>query len=163
MKLRQAIEQCAASPDTCVYPADLPRSDYDFRTKLPIHNGAVGSWIALQTAKANLVNAQSSLSSTPQIIFTPSIKIVSGGGIGGGIKATEQRTPNPAYTWAQQKVQQAEKAVQRAMSALDSTQERFQLWIELPSRERCDNEESDVCINNTQLDAIRRSPLSKRE
>jgi hypothetical protein len=62
---------------------------------------------------------------------------------------------NPNYSAAQEKVKKAQNALEQATSALDSTEERFQLWIEAPDRERCNNEEGDVCINNAQLGAIR--------
>jgi len=56
------------------------------------------------------------------------------------------------------KVNQATEAVKQAQLALasaDSTTERFQLWIELPNRERCGNDINDVtCLKNVQLDGL---------
>jgi hypothetical protein len=140
--IRDALSQCAVSPDSCTYPSDAMKTDYTFRSKIPIHNGNVSAWNALQSAKLKLENAKNTLRNTPQIVihsFRNPIMV------------------NPAYTQAKQNVDQATAAVDRAMSALDSTEERFLLWIDRPSRERCNNGEEDVCLDNAQLDEIRRS------
>jgi hypothetical protein len=134
--LRDAIYQCANSPNSCVYPSGLNRADYVFRKEIPVQNGSVSSWHVLHRAELRLANANKQLVNTSKTIL--------------GI-------PNPAYSRALQDVAQATLAVQQATSTLDSTAERFLLWIDRPSRERCGHQEHEVCRNNAQLDEIRRN------
>jgi hypothetical protein len=106
---------------------------------LPVHNAAVRGWNDLLAARSALASLQSQRANTRQYI--PPVG------------------PNPTYTELEKKIAQQSKLVGQIESHMDSTSERYWLWIELPTRERCKNGEP-TCLDNVYLGKIWESMLN---
>jgi hypothetical protein len=140
--LMTAIQSCQP-PAPCPYPASVAQTDYAYRAKLPVRNAAVASWNALQAAvsKQNADFAQlAAVGVTPDHLFDPSIHI-----------------PNASYGPIIDDARHLTAVITSLKQVQDSTNERYSLWVDSVSRQRCANSETAVCLDNVALDNIRAS------
>lgn len=138
--LYTALKSCASSPATCKYPNDISRNDYSHRAKLPVRKDQVNDWNRVQQAKADLLVAERNL------IWARLTSLIS-------------MVNRALASSLEQRVAGLKEKIATIEASADSTQERFKVWIEFPSRARCKAEEHNLCLDNDQLNAMSRKMI----
>jgi hypothetical protein len=147
--LKKALQNCSNSPSTCMYPPTASTNDYEFRMAMPVHKTSVKSWNDLQTFQQNLKTAEAHLQSLTSLpVPMEQLPIQAG------------EDPHPTAT-ARADLKKAQDQVDEMKANFDTTEERFEYWIELPVRERCRVAER-LCLNNEELSAIHDAMFARK-
>lgn len=126
-RLKNTLQQCIPNDRDCVYPADLPRDDYDIRAQLPVRT-------------IDIPDAEAALNQQDQVMQQM------------GALAQLPSTPAREYQMRTLENQLAQLRRQRQQVVLDT---RFRIWIEEPSIARCNLGETAQCLSVQRRDELR--------
>lgn len=126
-RLKQTLQDCIGNDRDCVYPADLPRDDYDIRAQLPVRFSDIPDTEAALAQQDQVLQQIGALAQLP---------------------STPEREERMRFL----KGQLAQLRRQREQFVLDT---RFRIWIEDPSIARCNLDEAAQCLNSQRRDELR--------
>ncbi|MFL6725896.1 MAG: hypothetical protein ACJ8FS_05210 [Sphingomicrobium sp.] len=128
-------------PDTDAQGQRLPRTDWDYRSDMPLRKADVAAWDALVQAKAALPTIVASRDQFPK-----TDRKCHHGSLKHGWKCWYD--PNPNWeAWDQQRAA-TEQLIKQNESAVPHGEQRYQVFIKDPRMARCmDDLEDEVCID----------------
>jgi hypothetical protein len=155
-KLQAAIGECRVKADRCKYPDDVSLDDYEYRQLLPVHNGAVRVWNDIHILRDQLSSVQKNLATTKPTLVNTSIRK----DFWGRFSVSHTSSANPLYTKLKTTESSLDQQIKTLANTVDSADDRYWLWIYNASDTRCKNvgldpDDTRLCLDNSQLDAIR--------
>lgn len=134
--LRSRLDQCLVN-GSCALPDAGTSLDYDIRAALPVLKDSFAAYGELQQLQTARDNAATALANTP-----PQLRLL-------GLTP-----PNPAYSSAQQRLNDANQKLTNAANAYPAalSDAMFKQWVEIPSHHRCvENGTWEYCLTQATL------------